>query len=190
MTILFINGSPRPEGNVSQMLAAMRSEAKNAGHKVIEVNVRSLNVAPCRGCMHCRSVRRCALPADDATRVAALLNEADALVVGAPCYWGNIPGQLKMLFDRLVYALMDDSAPGLPRPLHKGKHAVIVSACTTRFPLNILFKQSRGAVNAVREVLRWSGFRVVGTLEKGDTNSCKGLTDKELRRCRLLVGKL
>lgn len=190
MTILFINGSPRPEGHISQMLATMRSEAESAGHKVIEVNVRSLNVAPCRGCMHCRSARRCALPADDATHVATLLDEADALVIGTPCYWANMPGQLKLLFDRLVYALMDDRAPGLPRPLHKGKRAVIVSTCTTRFPLNILFHQSRGAVNAVREVLRWSGFRVVGTLEKGDTNSCKGLTDKELRRCSRFVIKL
>lgn len=190
MTILFINGSPRREGHISQILAAMRSEAESAGHKVIDVNVYSLSVAPCRGCMQCRSARRCALPADDAVRVAALLAQADALVIGAPCYWGNMPGQLKLLFDRLVYALMDDCAPGLPRPLHKGKRAVIISTCTTAFPFNILFKQSRGAIHAVREVLRWSGFRVTGTMEKGGTRSHTGLTEGELRRCRRLIRKL
>ena len=36
-------------------------------------------------------------------------------MMGAPCYWGNIPGQMKLLFDRIVYGMMRDT-PRFPEP--------------------------------------------------------------------------
>lgn len=73
---------------------------------------------------------------------------------------------------------MNEMKSSLPRLLHKGKRAVIVSTCITIFPFNILFGQSRGAVKAVREILKWSGFQVTGTLEKGGTRKYPELTDR------------
>lgn len=188
--LLIINGSPRRRGSISCMLDIMRQEAESCGWSTETVCVNDLKIQPCTGCMACRSTGKCCLPEDDAAKVLEQIRNADALIVGAPCYWGNIPGQMKLLFDRIVYGMMGETPSGMPRPLHKGKRAVIVSTCTTIFPFNILFGQSRGAVKAVREILKWSGFKVVGTLEKGGTRKHPALTEREKERCRKRVRRL
>lgn len=190
MNILIINGSPRRRGIISCILGIMQQEAVDRGWSTETVHVNDLKIQPCTGCMTCRDAGKCCLPEDDTVKVLAMIKEADALIIGAPCYWGNIPGQMKLLFDRIVYGMMGEASNGLPRPLHKGKRAIIVSTCTTIFPFNILFRQSRGAVNAIREILKWSGFKVVGTLEKGGTRKHPGLTKREKIRCRKLVCRL
>ena len=119
----------------------------------------------------------------------SLIGAADVLVVGSPCYWGNMPGTLKVLFDRIVYGLMGESPHGMPLPLHKGKRAILVTACTTPWPFNIWFRQSRGTVRALREILKWSGFRIVRSIERGGTKT-HPLTERDLERCRRAVRRL
>lgn len=189
MKIIFLNASPRPDGSIARMLRTMMDEARGMGAEVVEERVSQLRIHPCTGCMTCRSRHECVLPTDDAQRVLKLLTEADGVVIGTPCYWGNMPGTLKVLFDRLVYGLMSDSPRGLPRPLMRGKRAVVVATCTTVWPFNIWFRQSRGAVRAVREVLRWSGIRIVGTVERGATRT-RPLTERDLQKCRRLVHRM
>ena len=190
MKVLLINGSPREQGNVSRMLSLMESEAKRLGVEVYSIRVANLQVRPCIGCMKCRASLACIFPEDDAQRTLALLQEADALVVGAPCYWGNMPGQLKVLFDRMVYGMMGESPRGIPLPLHKGKKAILVSTCTTPWPFNVWFRQSRGTVRALREILKWGGFRIVSVIEKPGTKRQPDLTDKDMKRCRKAIRKL
>ena len=93
-------------------------------------------------------------------------------------------GQLKLLFDRMAYGMMDETSVGFPKPLHKGKRAVIVSTCTTPWPFNLLFHQSDGAVRAVKEVLKWSGFTICSTIQKGGTRKRPELTVREEGKCR------
>ena len=176
MKILILNASPRPEGNIARMLGAMREEAVRGGAEVCYEVVSRLHVRPCTGCMKCRSSRQCVLPADDAQRVLSLVAESDVLIVGAPCYWGNMPGTLKVLFDRMVYGL----------PLHKGKRAILLTTCTTPWPFNVWFRQSRGTVRALREILKWSGFKIVRSVERGGTKT-RPLTERDLERCRRAV---
>lgn len=190
MKVLLINGSPREQGNVSRMLSLMESEAKRLGVEVYSIRVANLQVRPCIGCMRCRTSLACIFPEDDAQRTLALLQEADALVVGAPCYWGNMPGQLKVLFDRMVYGMMGENRYGMPLPLHKGKKAILVSTCTTPWPFNVWFRQSRGTVRALREILKWSGFCIVSVIEKPGTKRQPNLTDKDMKRCRKAIRKL
>lgn len=121
MNVLILNGSPRRHGNVSAMLDAIREEAERNGASVTTVFVPELQVKPCTGCMTCRKTRRCVLPEDGAQQVLSAINHCDVLVVGAPCYWGNMPGQLKIVFDRIVYGLIGESPRGLPLPCTKGK---------------------------------------------------------------------
>ena len=109
--------------------------------------------------------------------------------VGAPCYWGNMPGQLKIIFDRIVYGMIGEDTRGLPLPLHKGKKAILISTSTTPFPFNILFGQSRGAIKAMREILKWSGFKVVSAIELGGTRQHPA-GEKVLNRCRKAIKKL
>lgn len=119
--ILIINGSPRKNGNISKMLEAIKEETEKQGANVSAVHVHDLQVRPCNGCMSCRKNLACVLPEDGAQSTLRLINSCDVLVIGAPCYWGNLPGELKILFDRIVYGMMGESPKGIPQPLHKGK---------------------------------------------------------------------
>ncbi len=188
--ILVLNASPRKEGLVSQMLGIMVDELREKHHKVSSVNVSTLSVKSCIGCMKCRTSGNCILPDDDAQRILALLQHSDAVIIGTPCYWGNMTGQLKVLFDRWAYGMMDEAVNGFPKPLHKGKKAIIVSTCTTLWPFNLLLHQSGGAVRAVKEVLKWSGFRIVGVVQKGGTRKKPTLTERESACCRKVAIKL
>lgn len=188
--ILILNASPRRHGNISQMVEVMADECRQAGEEVQTVAVQQLDIRPCLGCMKCRAAHKCVLPEDDAQRVLKLIQQADALVIAAPCYWGNIPGTLKLLFDRIVYGMMDESEKGWPLPLHKGKRCVLVSTSTTPWPFNRIMHQSSGAIRAMKEVCRYSGLKTVATVEKGGTRHDTTLSEKDERRCRKAVRKL
>lgn len=188
--ILILNASPRRHGNISQMVEVMADECRQAGVEVQTVTVQQLDIRPCLGCMKCRAAHKCVLPEDDAQRVLKLIQQADALVIAAPCYWGNIPGTLKLLFDRIVYGMMDESEKGWPLPLHKGKRCVLVSTSTTPWPFNRIMHQSSGAIRAMKEVCRYSGLKTVATVEKGGTRHDTTLSEKDERRCRKAVRKL
>ena len=160
------------------------------GVEVERFFVHDLTVRPCCGCMKCRSLHRCVLAEDDAHRVAEALRGADALVVGSPCYWGSMSGELKVLFDRMVYALMEDREGRLPAPLHKGKRAVMVATCNTAWPFRVWFCQTSGGFRALREIFRWGGCRVAGMRGKGNCRKHPELTAGEIVWCRKLGGKL
>ena len=189
MKLLIINGSPRKKGLISQMLRVFHEQAINSGIEVSEVYANDLQIKPCMGCMACRSKRHCVLPEDDAQRVLALIQQAEAIVIGAPCYWGNIPGQLKLLFDRIVYGMMRDT-PRFPEPLMKGKRLVCISTSTTPFPFNILMNQSHGAIRALREIGRFSGWKIVDTIERGGTATRPQLSPRDISKCHKAFRKL
>lgn len=189
MKLLIINGSPRKKGLISQMLRVFHEQTINSGIEVSEVYANDLQIKPCMGCMACRSKQHCVLPEDDAQRVLTLIQQADAIVIGAPCYWGNIPGQLKLLFDRIVYGMMRDT-PRFPEPLMKGKRLVCISTSTTPFPFNILMNQSRGAIRALREIGRFSGWKIVDTIERGGTATRPQLSPRDISKCHKAFRKL
>ena len=60
--LLVINGSPRRGGNVATMLEAIEREAVGKGFDVAVVRMADLHVAPCTGCMACRTKGCCVLP--------------------------------------------------------------------------------------------------------------------------------
>lgn len=172
------------------MLQIIKDECEAQGAVVEMVRVQELNVKPCMACMKCRSSLKCVLPADDAQRVLSLIMACDALVVGSPCYWGNLPGTLKLLFDRIVYGMMGESRFAVPRPLHKGKRCVVVTASSTMWPFNILANQTRGVVRALKEILGWSGFKMVATIQKAGTFRHPEFTERDRRRSVRAARKL
>ena len=189
MNVLIINGSPKKRGLISEMLGIFQKEAEASGASVWIVSANSLSIKPCMGCMACRTKNACVMPEDDAQRVLALIQQADVIIMGAPCYWGNIPGQLKLLFDRIVYGMMRDT-DRFPEPLMRGKKAVFLSTCTTPYPFNILMNQSRGAIRAMREIGRYAGWQIVGTHERGGTAKHPQLAPRDIKKCHTLWRKL
>lgn len=190
MNILILNASPRRHGNIATMLETMKTEAERRGATVTIEEVQRLNVRPCMACMKCRSTLRCVLPEDDAQRILRLIEACDVLVVGSPCYWGNIPGTLKTLFDRIVYGMMGENRMAIPIAKHKGKKAILVSTSSTPWPLNILANQTRGVVRALKEILGWSGFRIIATIQKGGTLHHSEFTENDRKKCLKAVAKV
>lgn len=182
MKALILNGSPRPQGVVVQALRTAADTLRQAGADIEWIDAYRMEFRPCTGCMQCRTTNICPLPRDAAHAVGEQIRQADLLVVGTPTYWGGMSARLKMLFERLVPIFMGESALGFPQPRQKGKRALVIAACTTPWPFNILARQSRGAVRSVREILGTGGMKV-RTCEIPGTRKMNGkLPEKEARR--------
>ena len=97
---------------------------------------------------------------------------------------------LKLLFDRNVPVFMDESPKGLPVPQQKGKKAVLVTACTTPWPFNFLLPESRGALRALKEVLHYGGYKVIGSVVRPGTKSGREIPDRLKKTARKLGARL
>lgn len=144
------------------ILSAIAAGASE-GSEIEWIDVNALSIRPCIGCLKCRPDKTCVLPRDDAHHVGELIEDSTFLIVGTPTYWGNITGPLKLLFDRNV-PTFEYIGRGLPKPRHRGKKAVIVTASSGPFPFNLLASQSRGTIRALRTVLRAAGYKIVKTV--------------------------
>jgi putative NADPH-quinone reductase len=189
MKIVILNGSPRKNGTVATILKAV-AVPLSPSHETEWIDVCKLDMAFCTACMACRDKGTCVLPEDDAHRVGKKIQEADALIIGTPTHWGNMCAPLKLLFDRNVPVFMGESPKGMPEPRQKGKRAVIVTACTTPWPFNFIFPESRGAIRAVREVLHYGGYKLVGTITKPGTKKSKEIASSMMEKAERLGKKL
>jgi len=160
--ILMLNSSPRKTGVTATILKIIADEARSAGADVEWVDVNNLSIRPCIGCLKCRPDKKCILPRDEGHRMGELLERCSGLVVGAPTYWGNMPGPLKILFERNVPVLeyYELYTWRFPKPRHKGKPAAIVTASLSPFPFNLLPSQGTGALRAVKIPLKAAGFDI------------------------------
>ena len=182
MKALILNGSPRPQGVVVQALRTAADTLRQAGADIEWTTLTGWNSVPCTGLYAVPHDEHRPLPRDAAHAVGEQIRQADLLVVGTPTYWGGMSARLKMLFERLVPIFMGESALGFPQPRQKGKRALVIAACTTPWPFNILARQSRGAVRSVREILGTGGMKV-RTCEIPGTRKMNGkLPEKEARR--------
>ena len=134
--------------------------------------------------MKCRPDSECIQPEDDAHIIGRKIKIADGLIVGTPTHWGNMSAQLKLLFDRNVPVFMGEKANGFPIPRQKGKPAVIVTACTTPWPFNFIAAESRGAIRAVRQVLHYGGYKIIGNVVKPGTKKKPEIQQKILDKAR------
>ncbi|HKK66110.1 MAG TPA: flavodoxin family protein [Clostridia bacterium] len=175
MKILVLNGSYRKRGTVDSLLTYV-TEPLSAEHEIEWIDVCKLNIKFCTTCMACREKETCILPEDDAHIVGMKIQDADVLIIGTPTHWGNMCAPLKLLFDRNVPVFMGESPKGIPQPRQKGKRAAVVTACTTPWPFNFILSESRGAIRAVREVLHYGGYKVVGTIAKPGTKRSKEIS--------------
>jgi len=95
MDVLYLSGSPRRGGNTERLLAIMQEALPGE-----MLRVTGLEIAPCRSCWACRERGRCVIE-DDFTRVVVpRMTECDALVMGCPVYFNNVPSETKALMDR------------------------------------------------------------------------------------------
>ena len=151
MKALILNGSPHPQGVVVQALRTAADTLRQAGADIEWIDVYRTEFRPCTGCMQCRATNVCPLPRD----AAPCRRRTDP--AGRPARGGDSD-----LLGRYVSAA-EDALRAARSGFHgrigsrpsaapaKGKRALVIAACTTPWPFNILARQSRGAVRSVRE---------------------------------------
>lgn len=122
MKVLLINGSPRKEGNT---YTALREAAAQLEKNGIEAEIFWIGVKPVRGCVACNSCKanadgRCVFDDDITNRVIEKMEGCDALIIGAPVYWGQPAAQAMALQQRMLYA---------GGAAFRGKPAAVVTVC-------------------------------------------------------------
>ncbi len=104
--VLLINGSPHKDGNT---FLALSEVAKTLNEQGIETEIAWIGVKPVRGCIACYNCKKtgsgkCAFDDDICNEMIEKMNNADALVVGSPVYYGQPAGQVLALVQRTFYA--------------------------------------------------------------------------------------
>jgi len=108
MKVVALNGSPRLGGNTSAAVNVVLDELGKQGFRTEHVQIYGSMMTPCNDCGSC-SVRgdgRCINEDDDMHMYLDKLIEADGIIIAAPSYYGGIPGQMKLLLERMGLASM------------------------------------------------------------------------------------
>jgi multimeric flavodoxin WrbA len=127
--ILGICGSGRKEGNT---IALVEEVLKGAGGQTELVWLIDIGVGYCDGCMRCVMEGNC-WQKDGMTALYQKMLNCEAMVIGSPCYYGDVSGLIKSMMDRSI-ALghmgvgEESDLPGHGRKPLAGKPAVVVSA--------------------------------------------------------------
>lgn len=94
--ILILNGSQRLKGTYTLLKII---EKKFDKYTVEFVNIKDYDLKPCIGCENCLRKGTCNIN-DEAHQLLDKLVSADGIVIGTPVYLRQLPGYLKVLFDR------------------------------------------------------------------------------------------
>lgn len=111
---LFINGSPRKNGNTAQLLKRAMDGAREAGAEVELVNLydRNLNYKGCMSCFACKikggKKGVCSFK-DDLQPILQKTVEADVLVCGSPNYCGYPSAALRAFMERMDFPTVNYS---------------------------------------------------------------------------------
>ena len=106
MKVLLINGSPRKTGNTFLALSEAAGTLEKHG---IETEIVQIGTKPVRGCIACSQCKtlqlgRCVFDDDVCNRISGKLDEADALIIGSPVYYGQPNGSVLSLMQRMFYS--------------------------------------------------------------------------------------
>ena len=149
MKILLINGSPH-KGNTFDKITEI--EQKLSTYDDVDVgviNLKDMNIMPCKGCFICfmKGRKHCPLK-DDRELIEKKMMDADGVVFATPVYSMHVSYLIKTMIDRMAYIFH--------RPRFFKKYALTMSVAG-----NIGIKESNRYLSQVADA--W-GFEVVGNL--------------------------
>ena len=107
MNILFINGSPKSDGNTARLLQHMFNTAQPHYENASLYHVGRMRIRGCIGCLVCNQMPACVVR-DQMQELYAQILQADLLVFGFPIYMGQMPSFAKTFTDRLYAFLNPD----------------------------------------------------------------------------------
>ena len=100
LKIAAFDGSPRKNGNSTNILKAFLESAESRGAGISLYKTDQLDLKPCRGCLMCNVLKKCAIRGDSWPEIAEKIYEADVLAFATPIYFHHATSSLKKLLDR------------------------------------------------------------------------------------------
>lgn len=145
MKAVFINGSPRKNGNTAKLLKKAMEGAKEAGADVefIDLYDHNLNYKGCMSCFACKvkGGRKgiCSFK-DDLQPILEKAMEADVLVCGSPVYTSYPTANLRAFMERLIFPAVNYS--DFRHPV-VNKPKVSATIYTMNCPSMLMYKVNR-----------------------------------------------
>jgi len=107
MIIMAFNGSPRKKWNTATLLQKALDGAGSQGAETELIHLYDLNYKGCISCFACKTIGgksygKCAVH-DDLAPIFTRIEQADALILGSPIYWGSVSGEMKSFMERLLF---------------------------------------------------------------------------------------
>ena len=97
--VIGISGSPRRGGNTEMLLDRVLDAARNNGADIKKFILNELNFSPCQECENIRQDGACIVE-DDWQKMFLEIENADAVVIASPIFFGSVSAQIKMFIDR------------------------------------------------------------------------------------------
>lgn len=124
MNVIAVNGSPRKKWNTAILLEKTLEGAASQGAETELFHLYDLNFKGCWSCFACKtrggkSYGRCAAK-DDLTPLLKKIESCDALILGAPIYFGTVSGEMRSFLERLMFPYWTYTDPPqclFPRPI-------------------------------------------------------------------------
>ncbi|MCX5804284.1 MAG: flavodoxin family protein [Proteobacteria bacterium] len=115
MKVIAFNGSPRKKWNTATLLKKALEGAKSQGAKTELIHLYDLNFKGCISCFACKTIGgksygKCAVK-DDLTPILKKVEEADALILGSPIYFGTVTGEMRSFMERLMFPYLAYTKP-------------------------------------------------------------------------------
>jgi len=108
-TVIGINGSPRKNWNTATLLMKALEGSASQGAVTELVHLYDLAYKGCKSCFACKIIDgphngRCALKDDLSPILKKIEDEADAIILGTPIYFGTETGEMRSFMERLLFA--------------------------------------------------------------------------------------
>ncbi len=128
MKVIAINGSPRKSWNTATLLKKTLEGAAAQGADTELVHLYDLDYKGCTSCFSCKLIDgkmrgRCAMNDGLSPLLRKIEEEAGALVLGSPIYFGAMTGEMRSFLERLLFAPLEYSKPPrsiFPRRIRTG----------------------------------------------------------------------
>jgi len=99
--ILFINGSPRKNGNTSAMLNTLLQKLDSRKFTFEQIRLYDHQIGPCIDCRGCKKNELKCIVNDDMQALYPKIESSEILIIGTPIYWFGPSAQTKLVLDRL-----------------------------------------------------------------------------------------
>ena len=119
MKVIAFNGSPRKKWNTATLLEKALNGAASQGADTELIHLYDLHFKGCKSCFACKtkggkSYGKCAIQ-DDLEPILKKVEEADAIILGSPIYFGTVSGEMKSFMERLMFPYRPYADPQDPQ---------------------------------------------------------------------------